>query len=62
MYANKRIPVREKTWKELNDIKSAGQTYDMLLQELIEKEKKAKLKRDTKKILQTQKFYDLDEL
>ena len=62
MYANKRIPVREKTWKELNDIKSAGQTYDMLLQELIEKEKKAKLKRDTEKILQTQKFYDLDEL
>ena len=62
MYANKRIPVREDTWKELNDIKEAGQTYDMLLQELMEKEKKERLKRDAERILRTQKFYDLDEL
>ena len=49
IYANKKIPVGEKTWKELNDIKSAGQTYDMLLQELIEKEKKSRLERDIEK-------------
>jgi hypothetical protein len=59
MYANKRIPVGEKTWKELNDIRSAGQTYDMLLQELIEKEKKARLAKDIEKIERNEKLVKL---
>ena len=62
MYANKRIPVREDTWKELSDIKEAGQTYDALLQELIELEKKARLMGDIKRIKRTEKLWDLDEL
>jgi len=34
--AEKRIPVTEERWKELNDIKGAGQTYDELLAELVQ--------------------------
>jgi len=34
--ANKRIPVTEERWKELNDLKKAGQTYDELVEELIQ--------------------------
>jgi len=31
MGASKRIPVTKERWKELNDLKEAGQTYDALL-------------------------------
>jgi len=34
--ANKRIPVTEERWTELNELKAAGQTYDELLDELIQ--------------------------
>lgn len=34
--ANKRIPVTEERWEELNELKEAGQTYDDLLKELIQ--------------------------
>jgi len=34
--ANKRIPVTEERWKELNELKSAGETYDELLENLIQ--------------------------
>ena len=33
--ATKRIPVTEERWRELNDAKAAGQTYDELLEELL---------------------------
>ena len=33
--ATKRIPVTEERWKELNELKTAGKTYDELLEELI---------------------------
>lgn len=46
MHATKRIPVSEETWKELARIKEAGQTYDKLLQELIEEKKKKRLEED----------------
>jgi predicted CopG family antitoxin len=46
MHATKRIPVREETWRELARIKEAGQTYDDLLQKLIEEKRKMKLKED----------------
>ena len=39
MHATKRITVKEKTWKELASLKEAGQTYDEVLQELIEESK-----------------------
>ncbi|RLM53725.1 hypothetical protein DVK02_12840 [Halobellus sp. Atlit-31R] len=34
--AGKRIPVTEERWKELNELKSAGETYDELLERLIQ--------------------------
>lgn len=34
--ADKRIPVTEERWKELSDLKEAGQTYDELVEELIQ--------------------------
>lgn len=33
--ADKRIPVTKERWRELSDLKGAGQTYDTLLEELI---------------------------
>lgn len=41
--AKKRIPVTEDRWKELNELKSAGETYDELLQELIREHNRRQL-------------------
>lgn len=41
--ASKRIPVTEKRWKELNELKEAGQTYDELLEELIQQHNRREL-------------------
>ncbi|MBS3740423.1 hypothetical protein KGY47_03500 [Candidatus Bipolaricaulota bacterium] len=37
MPANKRIPVSEELWEKLGQRKKAGQTYDELLREIIQK-------------------------
>jgi predicted CopG family antitoxin len=34
--ANKRIPVREETFEELGELKGAGETWDDVMQDLIE--------------------------
>ncbi|RLM88173.1 hypothetical protein D3D02_13260 [Halobellus sp. Atlit-38R] len=41
--ANKRIPVTEERWKELNELKSAGETYDELLESLIQEHNRRRL-------------------
>lgn len=41
--ANKRIPVTEERWAELNELKAAGQTYDELLAELIREHERRQL-------------------
>jgi len=41
--ANKRIPVTEERWKELNDLKEAGETYDDVLEELIQEHRRRQL-------------------
>jgi len=41
--ANKRIPVTEERWTELNELKAAGQTYDELLDELIREHRRQQL-------------------
>jgi predicted CopG family antitoxin len=41
--SEKRIPLSEERWKELGEMKGAGQTWDDLLAELIEYRKKAKM-------------------
>ena len=41
--ASKRIPVTEERWKELNELKEAGETYDDLLGELIQAHQRRQL-------------------
>jgi predicted CopG family antitoxin len=48
MAAVKRIPVSEPIWKKLGEMKGAGQTYDDLLLDMIERVKKARLEEDVK--------------
>jgi predicted CopG family antitoxin len=49
MSAVKRIPVSEPIWKKLGEMKGAGQTYDDLLEDMIERVKKARLEEDVRK-------------
>ena len=44
----KKIPVSEPVWKELAEMRSAGQTYDELLEDMIEERKKRRLAEDVK--------------
>jgi predicted CopG family antitoxin len=44
----KRISVSETVWKMLGEMKEAGQTYDDLLEDMIERVKKAHLEEDVK--------------
>jgi predicted CopG family antitoxin len=48
MSAVKRIPVTEPVWKDLAEMRSAGQTYTELLAEMIEDRKKRRLEEDVK--------------
>ncbi len=48
MQAVKRIPVTEPVWKELSEMRSAGQTYAELLADMIEERKKRRLEEDVK--------------
>jgi hypothetical protein len=41
--ADKRIPVTEERWKALNELKGAGETYDELLQGLIQEHERRQL-------------------
>ncbi len=49
MSAVKRIPVTEQVWKDLAEMRSAGQTYTDLLAEMIEDRKKRRLEEDVRK-------------
>lgn len=57
--AEKRIPVTEERWKELHDLKEPGQTYDELLEEIVEEYKKARLFRDMNRIREEEEFEPL---
>jgi predicted CopG family antitoxin len=56
--ANKRIPVTEERWKELNELKGAGETYDDLLRELIQEHQRRRLVERATKVREA----DADEL
>lgn len=61
--ADKRIPVTEERWRELNDLKGPGQTYDELLAELVEEYKQARLMRHINQLREDQdEFTPLDEV
>ena len=46
MPAVKRIPVTEPVWRELSEMRSAGQTYAEFLEDMIEERKKRRLEED----------------
>ncbi len=58
MSANKRIAVSEERWKGLGEMKKAGQTYDQLIKELIQKANRLELAEKARKV----KNMDEDEL
>ena len=62
MSAVKRIPVAESVWKELSEMRSAGQTYTELLEEMMEARKKERLVSDMKRIEEEGKFVSLSEI
>jgi hypothetical protein len=56
MPATSRIPVSRVVWEELSGLKSAGETYDHLLAEMIEREKTRRLFEDMDRIEKRGKF------
>ena len=58
MLAIKRIPVTEAVWVELSDLKTAGQTYSQLLEEMIEDRKKARFFQDMERIEKEGEFVE----
>jgi len=62
MIAVKRIPVAEPVWKDLAEMRAAGQTYTDLLSDLIEERKKSLLAHDMKRIEKEGTFVPLSEI
>lgn len=62
--ANKRIPVTEERWRELNELKDAGETYDDLLAELIREHQRRQLAERTREVRDADRteLTPLDEL
>jgi hypothetical protein len=54
--ATSRIPVSRAVWAELSSLRKPGQTYDNLLEEMIEREKKHRLFEDMDRIEKRGKF------
>ena len=62
MRLTKRIQVSERVWKELAEMRSAGQTYNELLVEMIELRKKRRLLEDIGHSMQEDDFVPLSEI
>lgn len=62
--ADKRIPVTEERWKALNELKEAGETYDDLLEELIQEHERRELAERAREVREadTEDLTSLDEL
>lgn len=62
--ATKRIPVTEDRWKKLAELKEAGQTYDELLEELIQEHERRQLAERAAAVREadTEELTSLDEL
>jgi len=59
MIATKRVAVTESVWAELSDLKRPGETFSQLLEEMIEREKKARLIAHLKTIADDGDFVEL---
>lgn len=62
MALTKRIPVTENTWKELSEMRSAGQTYNELLKDMIELKKKRRLLDDIQRSIEEDDFFPISEI
>lgn len=62
--ADKRIPVTEERWRELNDLKEPGETYDQLLEELIREHNRRRLADRVQSVREadSEELTSLDEL
>jgi predicted CopG family antitoxin len=60
--ANKRIPVTEERWKELHDLKEAGQTWDELIEDLIEEHKERRLAEMVREKREEAEFVEIDDI
>jgi predicted CopG family antitoxin len=62
--ADKRIPITEERWKELNELKGAGETYDELLAELIREHQRRQLAERAREVrdADAEELTPLDEL
>jgi len=62
--ATKRIPVTEERWEELNELKTAGKTYDELLEELITERHRRQLADKVREVREadSEELTPLDEL
>lgn len=62
--ADKRIPVTEERWKELNELKEAGQTYDELLEQLIKEHNRRQLAESARSVREAdrEELTSIDEL
>jgi len=58
--ASKRIPVTKEVWEEMSRLREPGQTYNSLLEDMIDKIKKQRLAKDMKRIEAEGKFVKLD--
>ena len=59
MIATKRVAVTESVWAELSDLKRPGETFSQLLEEMIEREKKARMIAHLKTIADEGDFVEL---
>lgn len=57
--ADKRIPVTREVWEGLSDLKRPGETFAVLLAEMIEHEKKLRLFREMDRIEREGTFVEL---
>ncbi|WFN36196.1 hypothetical protein L1994_08570 [Methanomicrobium antiquum] len=59
MNATKRIPVTEKVWAEISELKKPGQTFDELLSDMAVNERKMRLLKDMKHIEERGDFVEM---
>lgn len=58
--ANKRIPVTKDRWEELNELKRAGETYDELIDDMVEAYRKQNLAEMVREKQEEGEFKEVD--
>lgn len=58
--ADKRIPVTKERWEELNELKRAGETYDDLIDDMVEAYRKQNLAEMVREKQEKGEFVEVD--